>query len=102
MAETVRVPGQRFVRRLVCSACGSERRLFHLAGSLDAACRRCGACGRPMVATGFDIVESLDRDLPADVRNQTLDEAGLRYEDVLQAGDRYFEIAANAVMENNK
>jgi hypothetical protein len=47
-----------------------------------------------MVAAGFDIVESLDHDLPEEVRNLSLDEAGLRYGDVLQAGDRYFEIAA--------
>jgi len=92
MAETVRVPGQRFVRRLVCPACSSEKRLFHLDGSLDAARRRCGGCRRPMAATGFDMVESLDRDLPEEVRNQALDEAGLRYGDVVEAGDRYFEI----------
>jgi hypothetical protein len=45
-----------------------------------------------MAAPGFDIVESLGRDLPADVLNQTLDEAGFRNGDVVQAGDRYFEI----------
>jgi molybdopterin/thiamine biosynthesis adenylyltransferase len=94
MAETVRVPGQRFVRRLVCSMCYGERRMFRLEGSIGAARRRCGACRRPMVAAGFDIVESLDHDLPEEVRNLSLDEAGLRYGDVLQAGDRYFEIAA--------
>jgi hypothetical protein len=68
--------------------------MFRLEGSIGAARRRCGACRRPMVAAGFDIVESLDHDLPEEVRNLSLDEAGLRYGDVLQAGDRYFEIAA--------
>jgi molybdopterin/thiamine biosynthesis adenylyltransferase len=98
MAESVRIPAQHFVRRLVCPVCGREKRLFHLAASLDAALRRCGRCRQPMIEPGFDIVESLDRDLPADVRNLTLEEAGLRYGDLLEAGDRYLEIAVNAVM----
>ena len=58
LAETVRVPGRRFVRRLVCPACCREKRLFRLDASLDAAVRACGACRRPMAAPGFDIVES--------------------------------------------
>ena len=98
LAATVRVPGQHFVRRLVCSACCAEKRLFRLDGSLVAALRRCGACRRPMAAPGFDVVESLDRGLPRAERNQTLAEAGLRYGDVVQAGDRYFEIAAHVVI----
>jgi hypothetical protein len=102
LADAVRVPGQHFIRRLVCPACCGEKRLFRLAGSLDAARRRCGACRRPMVATGFDIVESLGRDLPPDVLNQTLEESGLRYGNVVQAGDRYFEIASNPVMGSEK
>lgn len=102
LAETIRVPGQRFVQRLVCPACCGEKRLFSLDGSIDERTRRCSACRRPMAAPGFDIVESLDRGLPAEVRNRTLDEAGLRYGDVIQAGDRYFEIAANPVMGNEK
>lgn len=102
LAAAVRVPGQRFVRRLVCSRCCSEKRLFHLDGSLDAAVRQCGACRRPMAATGFDAIEGLDRNLPADVRHLTLEQAGLRFGDVIQAGDRYFEITANAVMVSKK
>jgi molybdopterin/thiamine biosynthesis adenylyltransferase len=102
LAETVRVPGQHFVRRLVCSACCGEKRLFRLDGSLDAALRRCGACRRPMAAPGFDVVESLDRGLPQAERNQTLEEAGLRYGDVVQAGDRFFEIAAYVVIGMEK
>jgi molybdopterin/thiamine biosynthesis adenylyltransferase len=93
LAEIVRVPGRHFVRRLVCPACCAEKRLFRLDASLGAARRRCGGCGHPMAAPGFDIVESLGRDLPVDVRNQTLDEAGLRCGDVVHAGDRYYEIA---------
>ena len=102
LAECVRAPGQRFLRRLVCPACHGEKRLFHLDGSLEEAVRRCGACRRPMAAPGFDVVESLGRDLPADVRSLPLDEAGLRYGDVLQAGDRYLEIAPSAVMAGEK
>jgi molybdopterin/thiamine biosynthesis adenylyltransferase len=98
LAGAVRVPGQHFVRRLVCPACCGEKRLFRLAGSLGEARRRCGACRGLMVAPGFDIVEGLDRDLPPGVLSQTLDEAGLRYGDVVQAGDRYFEIAAGSVI----
>jgi len=102
VAETVRVAGQRFIRRLVCPECCGEKRMFHLDGSLGAAARRCGACRRPMAAAGFDIVESLSRDLPADVLNQTLDEAGLRIGDVIQAGGKNFEIVAKVEMENRK
>jgi molybdopterin/thiamine biosynthesis adenylyltransferase len=93
MAETVRVPGQRFVRRLVCTACGHEKRLFHLAASLGKRLQRCGRCRQTMMAPGFDIVESLSPALPAGARNLTLEEAGLRYGDVLEAGDRYCEIS---------
>lgn len=95
MAPAVRVPGQRFVRRLVCPACHDEKRLFLLAASLDADHRQCQRCGRPMIAPGFDIVESLDWNLPSDVKNLTLGEAGLRANDVLHAGARYLEILSN-------
>jgi hypothetical protein len=102
LAEAVRVPGHRFLRRLVCPSCCAEKRLFHLDGSLDAAVRRCGSCRRPMGTAGFDVVESLDAALPADVLRRTLEDAGLRYGEVLQAGDRYFEIAPNAEMSSEK
>ena len=102
LADTVRVPGQRFVRRLVCPACGAAKHLFHLDGTIAAAVRRCAACRRPMAATGFDMEESLHRGLPGEALNQTLEKSGLRRGHVLQAGDRYFEIGAGAVMENEK
>jgi len=97
-APSIRVPGHRFVRRLICLACREEKRLFHLDASLDGAARGCARCQLPMVAAGFDIVESLDRNLPADVRRRSLAEAGLRVGEVLQAGDRFFEILANPVI----
>ena len=87
------VPGHRFVRRLVCSACGGERRVFRLEAALDPVLRRCGACGGPMIAPGFDLVESLNGALPADVLSMTLADVGLRYGDVVKAGDHYLEIA---------
>ena len=102
LAGAARVPGQRFVRRLVCPACCGDKRLFHLDGSLDAARRRCGACRRPMAASGFDIVETLDRDLSREVREMTLEEAGLRIGDVVEAGDRHLEITANGVIAEKK
>src|SRR6185437_8820103 len=46
LAETVRVPGRHFVRRLVCTTCHRQRRLFYLDGSITAAVRRCKACRR--------------------------------------------------------
>lgn len=92
LADTVRVPGHRFVRRLICTNGCAAKRLFHLEASLADAARCCGACRQPMVATGFDIVESLGRDLPQEVLNLSLQDAGLRAGDVLQAGDRNFEI----------
>jgi molybdopterin/thiamine biosynthesis adenylyltransferase len=100
MAAVVRVPGHRFIRCLVCSGCGEERRLFRLDSSLDAAMNRCGACRKTMTPAGFDIVESLSGDLPEEVLNRTMNDVGLRYGDVIRADDRYFEIAADAVMAN--
>ncbi|MGA2267796.1 MAG: ThiF family adenylyltransferase [Bryobacteraceae bacterium] len=102
MAGSIRVPGQRFIRRLVCPACKGEKQLFSLEGSLDEHRLRCGACRRLMAAPGFDTLECLDGSLPADALSLTLDQAGLRYGDVLQAGDRFFEIARNGVMESEK
>ncbi len=101
-AGAVRAPGQRFIRRLVCPTCGGEKRLFRLEGSLDQRRLRCGACRRLMAAPGFDIVECLDGGLPTEIQKRTLEQAGLRYGDVLQCGDRYFEITANDVMARKK
>jgi len=102
LADRIRVPGQRFVRRLFCPACREEKRLFHLEGSLSVAQRQCRRCRQPMTATGFDIVETVDRDLPPAVRNQTLHHAGLRHGDVFQAGDRYLVIVADSGIESKK
>jgi hypothetical protein len=97
-----RVPGQRFVRRRLCRGCGREKRTFHLEGSLGAGFLRCGACGKLMTTPGFDVVESLDRDLPPDVLRLSLAGAGLRYGDVVQCGDRFWEFAADSVIAGDK
>jgi hypothetical protein len=97
-----RVAGQRFVRRRLCSGCGREKRMFHLECSLGPGLRQCGACGRHMATPGFDVVESLDRDLPPDVLGMSLAAAGLRYGDVVQCGDRFWEIAAESVIAGDK
>jgi hypothetical protein len=85
-SEAVRVPGHRFIRRLVCPACGHAKQLFHLAGSLDASVNQCDTRHTDMKATGFDIVESLDGNLPDEIRSRTLHEVGLRCGDVIEAG----------------
>jgi molybdopterin/thiamine biosynthesis adenylyltransferase len=97
LVGSIRIPGQRFIRRLVCPNCGSEKRLFSVEGSLDYNRLRCGVCRRVMAAPGFDIVENLNGELPPETLNLTLDQAGLRYGDVLQGRDRYLEIVAEAV-----
>ena len=97
-----RVPGQRFVRRRLCRECGHERQMFHLECSLNPSFRQCSACGKPMVTPGFDVVESLSRDLPTEVLGMSLADAGLRYGDVVQSGDRYLEIAAKGVIAGDK
>jgi molybdopterin/thiamine biosynthesis adenylyltransferase len=86
------VPGRRFIRRLVCPACRGERRLFCLEGSLDERRLRCGSCGRAMAAPGFDAADSIDGGLPAETLGLTLELAGVRYGEVVEAGGRYFEI----------
>jgi molybdopterin/thiamine biosynthesis adenylyltransferase len=97
-----RVPGQRFVRRRLCRGCGREIRMFHLECSLDPSLRQCSACGKPMATPGFDVVECLSRDLPPDVLGMSLADAGLRYGDVVQCGDRFLEIAAKGVIAGDK
>ncbi|MCX6627730.1 MAG: ThiF family adenylyltransferase [Candidatus Solibacter sp.] len=101
-SSTVRVPGQRFVRRRLCRQCGRESRVFHLECSLDPGLRQCDACGKPMATPGFDVVETLSRDLPPDVLGMSLADAGLRYGDVVQCGDRFLEIAAKGVIADDK
>lgn len=57
-AARLQVAGQRFVRGLVCPACG-ERRAFaiRLLGRLEPGLRTCGGCGGGMRPAGSDVVE---------------------------------------------
>jgi len=92
------IPGHRFVRRRVCPRCGAARQLFHLEGSLPRAFVACYVCGDTTVTPGFDVVETLTADLPADVLGMTLADAGLRAGEIVCARKRHFEIAGNAVI----
>lgn len=96
LSRNVRVAGQRFLRRLVCFPCKAEKKIFRLERSLDADNRLCDECAKPMIPTGFDIVERLGGDLTPDVKNLTLEEAGLRAGDVLEMEDGFTEIVAPA------
>ena len=51
---------------------------------------------------GFDVVEVLSGELPADVLAMSLAEAGLRNGDVLHIGDAYLDIAGNGVNDSLK
>jgi molybdopterin/thiamine biosynthesis adenylyltransferase len=80
----LRLESKPLVRRLVCPLCGQQRPLFHLACSLDPSLRRCSACGQRMIATGFDLIETLKaEDLRGEESNRSLRSLGLRSGDVL-------------------
>jgi molybdopterin/thiamine biosynthesis adenylyltransferase len=101
-AGAVRVAGQRFVRALSCPGCGARRERFCLERSLGSRFRGCKRCGRQMVAAGFDIAGELSGDLPPEVLSLTLAAAGLRYGDVIEAGQHYFEIVPNSEIGSEK
>jgi molybdopterin/thiamine biosynthesis adenylyltransferase len=92
------VPLQRFVRRRLCRDCGRAETQFHLEASLDSQC----SCGGAMKAPGFDIVETLNGQLPPQVLRMSLAEAGLRNGDVLKTANRYLEISAGGVIASGK
>jgi hypothetical protein len=46
---------------------------------LDPVVLRCDACRQPMAAIGFDSVETLSCELPADVLNRTVETTDVRY-----------------------
>jgi len=100
--DVVSVPGFRFVNELVCRACGGRAVRFHLECSSSGGLQRCEACGGPMAAPGFDVVETLTRDLPTAVLSMSLEEVGLRYADVLRIDGRCLMITANRVIGGDK
>lgn len=91
----VRLESKPFVKRLTCQ-CGRAKKLLHLYCSLNAAARRC-ACGRTMMAAGFDLAESLEsRALRPTQLRRTLRSLGLRNGDVVSVGgngrENHYEI----------
>jgi hypothetical protein len=56
----LRVHGQRFTRRAVCSGCGHARALLQTRLAFDRRQRRCRRCGGTLVTTGLDTVDWLD------------------------------------------
>jgi molybdopterin/thiamine biosynthesis adenylyltransferase len=79
----LRLEGKLFVKKLTCPRCGLKKPLFHLECSLDASLRRCSACGQRMMATGFDLTESLKaEDLSGEEIDRSLRSLGLRSGDI--------------------
>ncbi len=95
----LQVPGQPFVRRLMCATCHGERAVLRLSGRISAAERACPGCRQPMLAVGFDMVDRLRRDdVPPTRRDRRLGTLGLVPGDVVavrdSGGERYFQLAA--------
>jgi molybdopterin/thiamine biosynthesis adenylyltransferase len=82
------VDGHRFVSTLVCPGCGLREEAFRL----NRPPARCPACGRRMVAPGFDARDRLDSSLSPEHRDLTLAQAGLRAGDVVSAGGWHYEL----------
>ena len=91
------VAASRFVRRLVCPACGENRTLLRLEVSLSAGRRRCGRCGAALRAAAFDRALTLAPASPSErLRRRSLHELGFRDGEVFTLagarGARHFEI----------
>jgi molybdopterin/thiamine biosynthesis adenylyltransferase len=91
------VAASRFVRRLVCPACGENRTLLRLEVSLSAGRRRCGRCGAALRAAAFDRALTLTpASLPERLRRRSLHGLGFRDGEVFTLagarGARHFEI----------
>jgi molybdopterin/thiamine biosynthesis adenylyltransferase len=83
----IRISGHRFARVLACRKCDFLVEGLHLDRAL-----RCRKCGDRMLSPGFDLLPDLDLSLPDECLNRSLAEIGLRHGDVIDAGDRQFEI----------
>jgi molybdopterin/thiamine biosynthesis adenylyltransferase len=90
------VAASRFVRRLVCPACGEARSLLRLEASMPPGRRRCRRCGAALRAAGFDRALRLTAALPERLRRRSLHGLGLRDGEVFTLagarGARHFEI----------
>lgn len=76
------VEGTAFVTKLSCPSCGESRKLFRLRNRFRPREITC-ACGRPMAAVGFDMVERLEEAaLPRKVLMRSLSSVGFRSGDI--------------------
>jgi|SRR5579872_1793987 len=91
------VPGHKFARCRVCAVCGRSDSGFRLERVALQIC-----CGRAMAVPGFDVVETLNSELPTQLLDMPLNEAGLTYGDVVEIDGRYVEITPKVVMEEAK
>jgi molybdopterin/thiamine biosynthesis adenylyltransferase len=83
-APTIRVAGRLFSTLRRCLSCGHESGELRLISRDSTRPPPCGRCGAPYVVTGFGVTESIDGGpLPAEARDLTLVELGLRDYDVL-------------------
>jgi len=85
---SLQVEGHRFVSALACPGCGRRDDTLRLNRPLA----RCAECGRRMATPGFSTFERLDSRLPAEHRDLTLKQIGLRAEDVVTAGDWHYQL----------
>jgi len=92
------VADQPFTTALVCPSCGRRRGVgLRLCGRIAPAAQRCETCGRPMRASGADMIEWLpEADLPSAIRETSLRELGFHAGDVVTvagtAGAAHFQI----------
>ncbi len=88
----LRVPGDTFVRRLVCTTCAADTRVLRLMHRLQAAERAC-ACGGQRIPAGFDSLDALTppADDGGDLATVSLASIGIRHGDVFAVEDQYFE-----------
>ena len=90
------VEGTAFVTKLTCPGCGESRKLFRLRNRLRPREITC-ACGRPMAALGFDMVERLEEPaLPRKVLMRSLSSVGFRSGDIFTlaspSGEFHYEL----------
>ncbi len=87
---SLQVDGHRFVRELVCPACGRCEN----APRLNRPLARCSFCNRRMASSGFDSFEQLDPECADEFMDRTLANVGLRMGDVLSSGTRRLLVEA--------
>jgi len=83
-AVSLRIDGHPLVRALHCPGCGHCVNQPHLLGRLGRPEQGCPRCGKHvMLATGFKIVESLDKNLPTEILRKPLRRFGFQPGDVV-------------------